>query len=374
MFAVATQNPDAVPETYVRQHIRTIAPDDTVVVYWDGSGRSLEGLSAFKINARHAGAFGLSSKMVGMWNIVFDTYAGAIVGEERKRLIRYFEENRVSALLAEFGPTGCALREVCREKGIKLVVNFHGYDATVMGRRWIIRRAYHRLARDAAHFVCGSKHFSKILVGLGIPQEKISVIPCGIEPEYFNGNRRKEPMLAVAVGRLTEKKAPHLTIDAFALVKKKMPSARLEIIGDGPLRAVCERKIEELDIQDCVKLHGAKDHEFVAETLSRASVFVQHSVTASNGDTESQGISLLEAMASSVPVVTTRHNGFPETVADGVTGFLVDEGDIRGMAEKVVALFSDIDVRKAMGAAGRERVLREFSAEGSIKQLRELLL
>lgn len=374
MLAIATQNPDAVAETYVRQHIRTIAPDATVVVYLDGEGESLAGLKVFKLKKRHAGALGLSSKLVGLWNLLFDGYSGAVVGAEKKRLIRYFENQRVSALLAEFGPTGCALRAVCRQTGIKLVVNFHGYDATVMGRRWSIRRAYRRLAQNANHFVCGSVHFSDVLVGLGIPSEKISVIPCGIEPEFFQADRIKDPTLVVAVGRLTEKKAPQLTIEAFALVKKAMPNACLELIGDGPLRSVCEKKIEAFGLQDSVKLHGAKEHAFVADRLSRASVFVQHSVTAANGDTESQGISLLEAMASNVPVVTTRHNGFPETVIDGVTGYLVDERDVGGMAERVAALLNDENLRKRFGAAGRQRVMDHFSAEGSVRQLRKLLI
>lgn len=372
MLAIATQNPDSIPETYVRQHTRMIAPGKTVVIFFEGKGTSLQKMKTFRVSRDSSLLFPLN-KFFGLWHLFIAGYPGAVAGPEKERVIRFLKDNQVKALLAEFGPTGCALRGICKEAGIRLVVNFHGHDATVMPRRWVIRHSYRRLAEDANGFVCGSTYFAGRLRDLGFPKEKIHVIPCGIEVEQFANGIEKDPDLIVAVGRLVEKKAPHLTIAAFGQIINSFPSARLEIIGNGPLRDTCERKVKELGISSSVIFHGAKDHGFVKKKLARASVFLQHSVTASNGDTESQGISLLEAMASNVPVVTTRHNGFPETVPEGETGYLVDEGDVDGMAERIIMLLRNQELRDRMGKAGGIRVKKYYSSELQIKRLRKVL-
>jgi len=214
---------------------------------------------------------------------------------------------------------------------------------------------------------------AKILEKLGFPRSKIDVIPCGIEINEFPLGTEKDPNLLLAIGRLTEKKAPHLTIQAFAIVNKALPKTRLEIIGDGPLRDLCEQKIVQLGLEDTVIIHGSKNHDFVKQRLSLASVFLQHSVTAANGDTESQGISLIEAMASCAPVVTTNHNGFPETVSHGETGFLVEEGDCEQMASQIIRLFTDSELRQRMSEQGRKRVSKYFNSDNLVKNMRELL-
>jgi glycosyltransferase involved in cell wall biosynthesis len=83
---------------------------------------------------------------------------------------------------------------------------------------------------------------------------------------------------------------------------------------------------------------------------------------------------LVEAMASGVPVVLTRHNGFPETVVEGETGYLVEEGDVVGMSQKILVLLKDLTLRRRMGTQGRMRVMDHFTAEKMAGKLRWLLL
>jgi len=198
-------------------------------------------------------------------------------------------------------------------------------------------------------------------------------VPCGIEASEFNHEAEKDPSLVVAVGRFVEKKAPDLTIEAFARVCRIRPTARLEMIGDGPLLARCRAIAKKLGLEDSVVFHGACDHSFVKDKLAQASIFVQHSVRAKNGDMESQGISLLEAMACAAPVVTTRHNGFVETVLDSETGFLVDEFDMSGMVNRVLELLADDGKRVAFGRNGRQRVVEHYDANILAGRLREIL-
>ena len=145
------------------------------------------------------------------------------------------------------------------------------------------------------------------------------------------------------------------------------------MIGDGPLRDRCAAFIAERALEDRAILHGAQGSDRVVQLMQEASVFVQHSVTAHDGDVEGFGVSLVEAMASAIPVVTTRHNGFVDTVEDGVTGLLVNEGDVDGMAEMIGQLLDNPARAAAMGAAGRKRVLTHFTLEQTRDRLRSIM-
>lgn len=372
-IAIITENPDTPAETYVRQHIKKICPRNTVVVYFEGEGKSLKGIPSLKINRQAIGR-PFSSRLKSLRNFIFYRYPGALCGVDAKAVADFFIEHNVTSVLAEFGTTGCAISPITQKLGLKLVVNFHGYDATVLPKRLVIRHAYRRLNRCVDTFLCGSRHFSGVLQSIGFSPDRIEVVPCGIEIEYFEEASAKDPNLVVAVGRLTEKKSPLSTIRAFFLARKMCPLARLEIVGDGPLMEDCLRLVKELKLSDSVILHGARSHNFVRKLLCKGAVFCQHSVTASNGDTESQGISLLEAMASSTPVVVTDHNGFSEIVFNNVSGFIVPEHDVEGMAVSIIRLLKDDSLRKKMGENGRTFVMKNFDSSKLSRRLESILV
>lgn len=371
MIAIITPDPDTPAETFVRQHIRLIHPNKTCVVYFDGNGESLVNIPSIKIKKKSNTFF---EKFKRLRNLLFWGYSGVIDGKNYNLLKTFFERHRVQAVFAEFGPTGCAVIKICKELKLPLVVNFHGHDATVMAKRRLIQRAYRFLDRNAEAFVCGSQHFKKVLQSIGLSEKKIHVVPCGIETKSFDGSETdKDGNLILAVGRFVEKKAPHLTIRAFAKVLKSCPNARLEMIGYGRLLESCKELIETYKIEESVTIHGLKPHEFVKNRMKKASIFVQHSITASNGDTESQGVSLLEAMAAGMALVVTNHNGFKETVLDGETGFLVPEYGVEKMAEKMTLLLKDSSLRKKMGEKGKFRVHKAFEAKDKNHELYQIL-
>jgi colanic acid/amylovoran biosynthesis glycosyltransferase len=373
MLCIATPNPDSPPETYIRQHIRSIALGETVVLYFQGDGESLLHVPSLRIPIELKTNW-MERSFRSIANVALHSYPSVVSGYPAEEVKEFLVKHDVRSILAEFGPTGCALLPICRELGIRLVVNFHGHDATVMPKRWVIRQAYHHLNKHADAFICGSQHFSEVLINLGFSKEKIHVVPCGIELDQFDPGCEKDPNLIVAVGRFVEKKAPHLTIQAFIKVLEQQPNTRLEMIGDGPLMSMCKEMVRNEGVEEKVILHGARPHEFVKQKLATASLFVQHSVVAANGDTESQGISLLEAMASEVPVVSTRHNGFVETVIDGETGYLVEEGDVNGMAERMIELLNNKGLCDRMGKAGRQRVAENYESGKIAAQLHDLLM
>jgi len=369
-LAIATQDPNAVAETYVRAHMRDIAPGRTVAIALNGSAPPFE-IPFLNLSRKQRSLVG--SKAASLSSFAKTGYAGAISETQERQLDRFVLSHGVDRIYAEFGPTGCALRHYCKTRDLPLFVNFHGYDGTVMPRSRLVRHAYRLLAEDVVGIVCGSEHFKSILVRLGFDPGQISVIPCGIDIEAFTVSENRDPDCVIAVGRLTEKKAPHLMLKAFAVASRRHPRLRLEVIGDGPMRRVCEQIVAQEGLAERVKFFGARKHDFVRERMSEAGLFIQHSITAPNGDQESQGISLIEAMASHLPVVVTDHNGFRETVIDGDTGFLTPEGDVERMARRLIELAGDRSLKSRMAAAARRRVEERFSVSMTTARLRTLL-
>ena len=136
----------------------------------------------------------------------------------------------------------------------------------------------------------------------------------------------------------------------------------LDFVGAGPLFNQARDYVLGHRLDTIVRLHGALPHHQVLSLMNEVEVFVQHSVTdAATGDQEGLPVAVLEAMAAGLPVVSTRHAGIPEAVSDGESGYLVDEGDVIGMAERVVTLASDERRRRDLGQAGWMIAAQRFS-------------
>jgi glycosyltransferase involved in cell wall biosynthesis len=153
-----------------------------------------------------------------------------------------------------------------------------------------------------------------------------------------------------------EKKGTKVLIEA--LTANALVGARLVIIGDGPLRGALERQARKLG--DRVRFLGAVTSDEVAMWMRRASVLAAPSVTAADGDAEGLPNVVVEAAASGLPVVGTLHSGIPEAIEDGVTGFLVPEGDAGALAARLADVLGSEELRRDLGAAARGLAERKF--------------
>ena len=146
-------------------------------------------------------------------------------------------------------------------------------------------------------------------------------------------------------------------IGIFAKVREQVKS-NLILIGDGPERSMAEELVRKLNIASSVCFLG-KQEEF-SGVLANSDVFLLPS------ETESFGLAALEAMSCGVPVVASNVHGLPEVVIDGETGFLAEVGDVDTMAEQAIRILKDPELRKEMGQAARDRVLKKFEIETTI--------
>lgn len=366
-IAIVTPKLDKYSETFIRAHIERL-PAEVHVLYGGRFPTQADDGQCLvpERNLAQRAWFRLQQQLRGL--------PGGYEARQRKAVERFLQEHRIQAVLAEYGPTGVAMMDICQDLGIPLVVHFHGYDAfkeDVLAR---FGDDYRILFGRCAGLVAGTEFMKRRLVSLGASERLISVNPCGVDMSHFRPtNPDSNSPTLLAVGRFVNKKAPYLTLLAFHRAAHSEPDTQLVMVGDGPLWEACVRMANVLGIADKVEFVGVTAHAEVAGLMQKARGLVQHSITALDGDSESFGIVFVEAGASGLPVVGTRHDGIPEVVVDGETGILVDERDVDGMAQAMIRLATDPQLAAQMGQAGRKRVETHYSMEKSIKGLSHVI-
>jgi glycosyltransferase involved in cell wall biosynthesis len=145
------------------------------------------------------------------------------------------------------------------------------------------------------------------------------------------------------------------------------------MVGDGPLWGATQHLARALNVADAIEFLGPRPHAEVAAIMRRARAFVQHSVVAADGDAEGTPVAVLEAGATGLPVIATRHGGIPDVVLSGDTGFLVDERDIGAMAGHMIQLATHPLLADRLGRAARQRICAEFSASRATETLLQIL-
>jgi colanic acid/amylovoran biosynthesis glycosyltransferase len=294
-----------------------------------------------------------------------------------RQLMPALERVQPDVVYVDFGTVAVFVRATCARLKIPFVVHFHGADVTSALNNPAYRAELHHVFTDAVALIVASHHIRQLLILEGAPAAKIQVIRLGIDVQGLTPlswqERRLLPPAVVFVGRFTPKKHPVALIEAFALVRQQIPDVRLTAIGDGPEMPRVIERIERLQLQAAVKLYGALPRHEALPIVDRHWVYAQHSVTAPSGDREGFGISLAEAAALELPIVSTWHNGIPEQVSDGETGFLVRELDYELMAERIVELLRNPDLAERMGTAGRDRIERLCSIDRRCQQIHNLL-
>jgi glycosyltransferase involved in cell wall biosynthesis len=297
---------------------------------------------------------------------------------------------------AHFGPDALCALPLTRRLRVPLIVTFHGYDASrrtslrdgIMHWRYGRRRP--RLRREAACVLAVSEHVRGELLALGFPEELVRTHHIGVDTERFapggaGGNGAaagggdggapggggaggggaggvavdREPVV-LAVGRFVEKKGFAMLIEAMRSVVREVPGGRLVLVGSGPLESELRAQVERARLGAAVEFTGPLAPGEVAAWMRRARVFGVPSVTAASGDTEGLPMTLLEAMASALPPVGTRHAGIPEAIADGDSGLLVAERDAPGLASALAALLTRDPLWERLSAGARRTACERF--------------
>ena len=356
-------------ETFVERHVNALAPGRTVVV----SGAIADSLWSANCPA-------LLLANIPKWSPqkfipYFSKFIGLHLPMACRTIERFLKQNRTTVILAEYLDFGWSWLSLARKMGIRFFAHGHGYDVSysLLFPKW--RKRY--LHYNESDGVIVVSHYSRNrLIQLGMNPSRIHVVPCSIDVasqpvpgEYPDGKVR-----CIAVGRMVTKKGPLLTLGAFAKAAETVQNLHLDFVGDGPLLKPCKDLCRKLNVCDKVTFHGSQPNRVVHQLLNNSNIFIQHSIVdPSNGDEEGLPVAILEAMAHGLPVIATRHAGIPEAVQDGITGLLVEERDYSAMADHLIMLSRQTDIRVQMGQTGWESARRLFSWEHEREELRRIL-
>ncbi len=297
---------------------------------------------------------------------------------EVRAIERVLNETKAQLLHIYFGHIAVLLRPLIRQWQKPSLVSFHGADVLVDMQKPAYRRATEEMLSLVRLVLVRSASLRQAVIDLGCAPEKIEIQRAGIPLADFPFHERSIPgegqWQLLQAGRLIEKKGLKTTLRAFARFQKEFPAARLTIAGEGPQLEELQSLARELQIGSAVDFAGFVSQEELRELLYSSHIFLHPSETGRDGNQEGVPNSMLEAMASGLPVFATRHGGIPEAVENNVSGILVNERDHRALGDALIDCAKDPARLAAMGCAASESVAKKFSQAEQTHWLEEIYL
>ena len=289
------------------------------------------------------------------------------------QLREIFKKNRYSAIHAHFGYNALNILRHAKKYRIPLVVTFHGYDASMMLSDENYKNRLPELFDYASAIILVSRHMIETL-NLERWLDKVKIIPCTVDPDEFEVRDKtsSNKIKILHSGRLTDKKGVPDLIRVFKNLRQKYDTIELHIVGDGKKLEECKELVQKYNLEKSVFFYGAVTHDEVKKFMSTADIFVLNSRVGDNGDMEGTPVTLMEAMCSKVPVISTRHAGIPDVIEDGVDGLLVDERDNEGLEDALSTFIENPDMRQTCSENARNTVLQEYTVDrmkGKLQQV-----
>jgi len=301
-----------------------------------------------------------------------------IGSHERRAITAILDRDRAELLHIFFGHIAVHLLPLIRVWPKPTVVSFHGADVLVDMDKRAYRQAAKEMLATVTRVFVRSTSLQRAVVELGCDESKIDVVRTGIPLEEFPFRERDFPENGewrfLQASRLVQKKGIATTLHAFTNFLQQFPKATLTIAGEGPMLAELKELTRRLKIGDQVVLPGFLRPEKLRELYYASHIFLHPSETGSDGNQEGIPNSMLEAMATGLPVFATEHGGIPEAIDNGVTGILVPERDHEALSRALLDAIGDRLLLMRLARNGANAVARKFDQRGQIRQLEEIYL
>jgi colanic acid/amylovoran biosynthesis glycosyltransferase len=257
----------------------------------------------------------------------------------------------------------------------KFITSFHGID---LSNQILKTQCYDQLFSISDFLIANTSFTKKKLLALNCPSIKIKIIPVGLDIHKFSPRKKlpitEEKFKLISIGRLIEVKGMQNCINVMDLLvnENNIKNVILTIIGEGPLLSNLENQIAELKLGSYINLIGKQTQEEIINRLQESQIFLLLGNKDGNGREETQGLVIQEAQAMEVPVIASNFGGVAEGLIDGVTGFLVDPGDIFKATSLIINLINNPTLINKMGKNARKFVVNKYDQRLITAQLLNL--
>ncbi len=278
----------------------------------------------------------------------------------------------VSHVHAEFAShPGTAAWVIHRVTGIPFSFSAHMHDI------FVSQSLLARKSQDASFVRTISQYNVDKMAALpGFDRDKLTIVRCGVDPDRFTADPPAPPAAGerfeiAIVGSLQPRKGHHLLLEALDGIDAPMPW-HLTILGGGEEEAKLKDLAARLP-EDSVTFLGPRPSEEVLKLMSRSHLVVAPSIVGKGGRSEGIPVVTMEALALSRPVISSRLSGIPELVEDGVTGILIEPGDVPGLRAAIRRVMEAYQDAAALGQAGRKRVEDSYDIRQNASDLLALI-
>jgi len=283
----------------------------------------------------------------------------------KSKLNQCIADFKPDVIHCHFGTQALTLIDNIENKSIPICVTLHGYDITqnIKNSKLYTYKLRQVFKQSNIHpiFVC--KYHKDHLLKLNISSSNAIILYNGIYIDFFKRKdypESKDVVSFLQVSRFVGKKGHKFTVEAFNTFFKNHPNSKvkLKFIGDGPLKEETDSLIKKYHLEDKIQIINWLDPQGIKKELELAQYYVQHSIISDNGDQEATSVSILEAMAMELPILSTYHAGIPEVITHEENGILVEERNIKQFSQAI----EDI-LKFSYSPINRKKVEEKFNLE-----------
>ncbi|WP_299130601.1 glycosyltransferase [uncultured Winogradskyella sp.] len=317
-------------------------------------GLLLNNLSNYKVflNTLNQQKYGLKAKTLKLW------FQASVFLKYQKHEIFH----------GHFGVSGKVLADMKDIGAIKgdIITSFYGYDTfSVEENRKELQTYFKDVFKRSKLIVTSSNYLYANLLKLNAPEHKLLVNAVGVDVSKFPYRKREynSELHIVTVGRLIELKGQAYGIDAVILLLQKGYNIKYTIIGHGDDFEDIKTKIHHSGYQNHIHLKGSGTQAEIAEVLLQSHVFLMTSITDTLGRAEGQGLVIAEAQATGLPVVAFNSGGIGDSITHNKTGYLVEEKNVKDMANSIEKFIDNLELINDMGYAAKCFVEDRFNSQ-----------
>src|SRR5438105_9664024 len=295
---------------------------------------------------------------------------------EYRVLASLLARRRADLMHIYFGHTGVHLLPFIREWNKPCLVSFHGADVAIKQDVDNYVKKLRVLFDSVAVVLARSQSLADRLIKFGCAPEKIRINRTGIPLHQFSPVPRESPTdghwQILQACRLIDKKGVGSAIRAFAIFAREFPKAEFTIAGKGPLQPELQGLAQKLGVAGKVHFCGFLSQPDLRDLYGRTHIFIHPSETPPDENQEGVPNSILEAMATGLPIIARRHGGIPEAVTENLNGFLSDERDVKSLGRSMVALANSPQLYARFSAAARLAVAENFDQDITSRELERI--